>query len=131
MEETQAVKAIISERRGRDTIPVCEVFMPKDRQEGKAHYSNPRAAKRLGLKDIKIPTKNGHITEYNGVEFVRHLYLAFQGNSMIVCDPPTEGKVEIAPSRHERKAPRGEPSRDPMEDIEGQYQRFQQRENQL
>ena len=130
MFKVRAIKTVINERLEGDDMPMLEVWVPEDDPYSPVQFTDPIHAKQMGLDEKRIHTPKGWVTAKDGVDFVRNLWRAFHGNTYIACDFPVRGTV-VAPSRPARNAPRGEPKMDPMEDIEGQYRRFQQREQEL
>ena len=130
MGKIHAIKAVISERLPGGDFAMLEAYVPEDDKYSPVRFTDVYHANKMGLDKKEIHTPDGWVNSKDGVNFINNLWRAFHGNTLITCDLPVSGTV-IAPSRPPRKAPRGEPSRDPMEDIEGQYRRFQQRENEL
>lgn len=125
---THAYLVPIFERVGDDNMHMMDVYVPIDDFAGHVRFTDEAAAENLGLDTLSIPTRTGHVTPADGYRFLENLWKRFVGNTHIFTDGVIEGSV-IAPSRPKRVSPRGEPKIDPMEDIEGQYQRFQERPN--
>ena len=93
MKPIHAIIANVTERIQDDEYPALQVYVPYDNRWGNAFYSDPIAASRMGLHDVKIQTPDGVKSEKDGVEFVRNLWRHFAGNSEIICDPPADGYI--------------------------------------
>lgn len=128
MDTTRAYYAPIFEMVGRNPQHMLDVYVPHEDFAGHVRFTDPKAAKRLGIDRLSIATPKGRFSPADGIDFIQNLFRHFVGNTHIICDQMTDGHVDIAPGSYPRDSKRGEPSVDPMEDIDGQYRRFQQRE---
>ena len=126
MPDTKVIKAVISERLPGGDMPMLEAWVPETDPYNPVQFTNPIHAKMMGLDKKRIHTPKGWVTPEDGVDFIRNLWRAFHGNTYITCDLPVRG--QISPGSPARVAPQGEPKMDELEDVEGQYHRFQQRE---
>ena len=108
-----------------------DAYVPYGKFGEPVQFTDDLMAKRLELDRASIKTPKGDFTVADGLPFLENLFRMFTGNTYLSCDSVKDGTVLIAGSRPERKASRGEPKMDPMEDIDGQYRRFQQRGQEL
>ena len=119
---------------GDDEMPILEGYIYDDVENPfreRVRFTDEKLAEAMGLKDAVIDSGMGNVTVDNGLAFIRSMWKFFSGTSNIMGDQAVKTRSLIAPTRPERKSDRGEPKMDPMEDIEGQYRRFQQREQEL
>jgi hypothetical protein len=103
---------------------------PKTMSKERVQFTNEHIAKELGLLDAVVPTEFGPATIESGVDYVRNLWKLFAGTNSIECDKSMLARMPVPATMHARNSPRGEPAVDPMDDVEGEYQRFQEREQQ-
>ena len=128
MLENNDIKTVARIYHMGEEEPILEAYVSHGPQsEEKVEFTDEELAKRLGLTDATIHTKYGDVTPNDGVDYVRNIWRMFAGSSTITGAHPVLTSHLIAPTRHERSSERGEPAIDPMEDIEGQYRRFQER----